>query len=52
VLEGVVFNASPTNTVGAKLPRLKDGDKVTVVYEEDVGQGREPINAMILKKVQ
>jgi Cu/Ag efflux protein CusF len=48
-LEGKTFTASPTNTVGAKLSELKEGDKVTV-EATDIETGKEPINAMRLEK--
>jgi hypothetical protein len=38
-----VFTASPMNTVGPTLEELKEGDQVTVFYE-DAGSG-QPINA-------
>jgi hypothetical protein len=51
-LEGKTFAASPTDTVGAKLSELKEGDTVTVEYAEDPGQQKQPINAMMLKKAE
>jgi hypothetical protein len=51
VLEGKTFTASPTNTVGDKLADLKDGDKVRV-DATDIESGKQPINAMSLKKVE
>jgi hypothetical protein len=51
VLEGKTFTASPTNTVGDKLADLKDGDKVRV-DASDIETGKQPINAMALKKVE
>jgi hypothetical protein len=51
VLEGKTFTASPTNTVGAKLSALKDGDRVTVEATA-IQTGRQPINALSLKKVE
>jgi hypothetical protein len=50
-LEGKTFTASPTNTVGAKLSELKDGDKVTV-EATDIESGKEPINAMRLERAE
>jgi hypothetical protein len=42
-----------SNTVGAKLSNLKEGDRVTVEYAGDwtSGGSRGPANAMVLKKV-
>jgi hypothetical protein len=51
VVEGKTFTASPTNTVGDKLADLKDGDKVRVDASE-IETGKQPINAMALKKVE
>ena len=48
-LEGKTFTASPTNTVGAKLSDLMEGDKVTV-EATDIETGAEPINVMRLEK--
>ena len=50
-LEGKTFTASPSNTVGDKLADLKDGDKVRV-DAADIETGKQPINAMSLKKVE
>jgi Cu/Ag efflux protein CusF len=50
-LEGKTFTASPTNTVGAKLSELKEGDQVTV-EATDIETGQEPINAMRLEKAE
>jgi Cu/Ag efflux protein CusF len=50
-LEGKTFTASPTNTVGAKLAELKEGDQVTV-EATDIETGQEPINAMRLEKAE
>jgi Cu/Ag efflux protein CusF len=50
-VEGKTFTASPTNTVGAKLSELKDGDKVTV-EATDIETGTQPINAMRLEKAE
>jgi hypothetical protein len=46
-----VFAASPSNTVGAKLSDLKEGDKVTVTYAH-IGDtsGKSSINALTLMK--
>jgi hypothetical protein len=50
-LEGKTFTASPNNTVGDKLADLKDGDKVRV-DAADIESGKQPINAMSLKRVE
>ena len=50
-VEGKTFTASPTNTVGDKLSDLQEGDKVRV-DATDIETGKEPINAMSLKKVE
>lgn len=50
-VDGKVFTASPTNTVGAKLADLKEGDKVTV-EATDIQEGKQPINAMRLEKAE
>jgi ABC-type glycerol-3-phosphate transport system substrate-binding protein len=50
-VEGKTFTASPTNTVGAKLSELKEGDRVTV-EATDIQTGSQPINAMRLEKVE
>jgi hypothetical protein len=51
MLEGKTFTASPTNTVGAKLSDLMEGDKVTV-EATDIETGTQPINAMRLEKAE
>ena len=43
-----LFVASPMNTVGPTLEELKEGDEVTVSFE-DSGSG-DPINAMTIVK--
>ena len=43
-----VFTASPMNTVGPDLEELKEGDQVTVSFE-DAGSG-EPINAVTITR--
>ena len=43
-LKGKTFTVSPTNTVGAKLSDLMEGDKVTV-EAPDIETREEPINA-------
>jgi hypothetical protein len=50
IVSGMYFTASPTNTVGAKLSNLKEGDRVTVEYAGDPAAQRWPVNAMVLKK--
>jgi ABC-type glycerol-3-phosphate transport system substrate-binding protein len=50
-VEGKTFTASPTNTVGVKLDELQEGDKITV-EATDIQTGKQPINAMSLKKVE
>ena len=47
-VEGTVFTASDTNTVGPDLEELKEGEQVTVFFE-DAGSG-EPINAVTITK--
>ena len=47
-VEDKVFTASPMNTVGPTLEELKEGDQVTVSFE-DAGSG-EPVNAMTITK--
>jgi hypothetical protein len=51
MLEGKTFTASPSNTVGAKLSELKEGDKVRV-DATDIETGKQPINAMSIQKVE
>ena len=43
-----IFTASPMNTVGPTLEELKEGDQVTVFFE-DAGSG-QPINATTITK--
>ena len=50
-LEGKTYTASPTNTVGAKLSSLKEGDRVRI-QAESTSSGKEPYNVMTLKKVE
>jgi hypothetical protein len=52
VVRGIYFTSSPSNTVGAKLFNLKEGDRVTVEYAGSWASGgsRGPANAMILKR--
>ena len=35
VVDGIYFTAAPSNTVGAQLSSLKEGDRVTVEYAGD-----------------
>ena len=50
-LEGKTFTADPNNTVGAKLSDLAEGDKVTI-EATDIETGKQPINAMMIKKAE
>ena len=50
-LEGKTFTADPNNTVGAKLSDLEEGDRITV-EATDIETGNQPINAMMIKKVE
>ena len=51
MVEGKTYAASPTNTVGVKLSELQEGDTVTVEFAtQDANTGKQPINAMALKK--
>jgi hypothetical protein len=50
-LEGKTFTASPNNTVGVKLDELQEGDRVTV-EATDIETGKQPINAMMIKKAE
>jgi hypothetical protein len=53
VLDGRTFAASPTNTVGAKLADLAEGDKVKVeVATQDLNTGKQPFNVLVLEKVE
>ncbi|HEX5080285.1 MAG TPA: hypothetical protein VFV80_14125 [Geminicoccaceae bacterium] len=53
VLDGRTFTASPTNTVGAKLADLKEGDKVTIeVATQDLNTGKQPFNVMSMQKAE
>jgi hypothetical protein len=52
-VEGMVFTASPQNTVGVDLSELKEGDTVSVTYTEQAEHsGETVINAMTLEKVE
>jgi hypothetical protein len=51
-ISGWTFTASPTNTVGAKLGELTDGDKVTLEYTRGHEKQKQPINVMVLKKAE
>jgi len=51
MVDGKTYAASPTNTVGAKLSDLMEGDKVKVEFAtQDANTGKSPINAMALEK--
>jgi hypothetical protein len=51
MVDGKTYTASPTNTVGAKLSDLAEGDKVRVEFAtQDANTGKSPINAMALTK--
>jgi hypothetical protein len=52
MLEGKTFTASPSNTVGAKLSELKEGDKVRVDAANISETEKQPINVMSLQKVE
>jgi hypothetical protein len=53
MVDGKTYAASPTNTVGAKLSDLEEGDTVKVEFAtQDVLDGKQPINAMALEKVE
>jgi hypothetical protein len=53
VVDGRTFTASPTNTVGAKLADLKEGDRVKLeVATQDLNTGKQPFNVMSLQKVE
>jgi hypothetical protein len=52
-MDGRTFTASPTNTVGAKLSDLQDGDEVRIsVATQDLNTGKQPFNVMSLQKVE
>ena len=46
-----VFAVSDTNTVGATIDDLREGDKISVFYSALDDQGGPPINAMTIEKV-
>ena len=50
-VEGVLFTASPMNTVGPDLSELKEGDEVTVSYQTP-GATEPPHNAMTITKAE
>jgi ribosomal protein S1 len=53
MVDGKTYAASPTNTVGTKLEDLQDGDTVKLsVTTADAQSGKQPINVMILEKVE
>jgi len=45
-----VFTAAPNNTVGAQLKDLKEGDKVTIMYQKSTSGGVN--NARSITKVE
>jgi hypothetical protein len=50
-VEGMVFTASPENTVGVDLSELKEGDTVSVTYAPNAETTGDPVtNAMTLQK--
>lgn len=52
-VEGMLFTASPQNTVGVDLSELKEGDTVSVTYTEQAERsGETVINAMTLEKAE
>jgi hypothetical protein len=53
MMDGKTYTASPTNTVGAKLSDLQEGDKVKIgVAQQDLNTGKQPFNVMTLQKVE
>jgi hypothetical protein len=53
MVDGKTYAASPTNTVGAKLSDLQDGDTVKIEFAtQDAQTGKQPINVMVLEKVE
>lgn len=53
VVDGKTYAASGTNTVGAKLSDLQEGDKVKFsVATQDLNSGKQPFNVMTLEKVE
>jgi hypothetical protein len=50
-VNGILFAASPENTVGPDLKELKEGDKVDVFYE-DTGSTSPPYNAITINKME
>jgi Protein of unknown function (DUF1344) len=53
MVDGKTYAASPTNTVGTKLGDLEEGDTVKVEFSTaDALDGKQPINAMVLEKVE
>jgi len=50
-VNGILFTASPENTVGPDLKELKEGEKVDVFYE-DVGSTSPPYNAMTIERMK
>jgi hypothetical protein len=47
-----VFAVSDTNTVGATLQDLEEGDKVKIFYSDAETDSGDPINAMQIEKVE
>jgi hypothetical protein len=53
MVDGKTYAASPTNTVGAKLSDLQDGDTVKIEFAtQDAQTGKQSINVMVLEKVE
>ncbi len=46
-----VFAISNTNTAGATLQDLREGDKVKIFYSESETESADPINAMQIDKI-
>lgn len=51
-VEGKYFAASPENTTGVSLSDLKEGDQVKVEFVDANEGGADPVNAMMLEKVE
>ena len=47
-----VFAVSETNTVGATIDDLKEGDQVKIFYADSDTESGQPINAMQIDKVE
>jgi hypothetical protein len=52
MLEGKTFTASPSNTVGAKLTELKEGDEITINYATVGAAEKEPYNVLAIQKAK